>query len=89
AEIAQSRGLVETTIETHLALFVRNGELPVGTFISDDKLQIILPVLHELRPGPIGPVKQRLGDAASYGDIRFAVAHWERTESLAEKRQSA
>lgn len=81
AEIARERGFVETTIENHLAVFVRKGELPVDRFVPAEKLEQILPIIRELRPGPIGPVKQRLGDAASYSDIRFAVSHWEWLEA--------
>jgi ATP-dependent DNA helicase RecQ len=82
SEIAKQRGLVETTIESHLATFVRNGELPVENFISPDKLEQLLPIIRQLRPGPIGPVKQHVGDAASYSDIRFAISHWERLETI-------
>ncbi len=80
-EIAKQRGFVETTIETHLAVFIRNGELPVDHFVSQEKLEQLLPIIREMRPGPIGPVKQRLGSAASYSDIRFAVSHWEWMEA--------
>lgn len=83
AEIAKQRGFVETTIENHLAVFVRNGELPVEEFVSPEKLAQLLPVIRELQPGPIGPVKARLGDQASYSDIRFAVSHWEKMQEAA------
>ena len=82
-EIARQRGFVETTIENHLAVFVRNGELPVENFVSAEKLEQLLPVIRELQPGPIGPVKARMGNDASYSDIRFAVSHWEKLEAAA------
>jgi ATP-dependent DNA helicase RecQ len=79
--IAFKRGFVETTIESHLALFIRNGQLPITEFVPQEKLEQLLPVIQELKPGPIGPVKQRMGDKASYSDIRFAVSHWEWLEA--------
>ena len=77
-DIAGMRGLQRATIETHLALFIASGELPVGRLLSEEKLALIRPVVGRLGSLVIGPIRAALGDAVSYGEIRYAIAEMER-----------
>jgi nucleoside-triphosphatase THEP1 len=74
-EIAIERGMAITTIEGHLSSFITTGELSVYEFISDKKLQEILKVIIEIGTDQLSPVKQLLGEAYSYGEIRMAMAY--------------
>ncbi len=74
-EIAIERGMAITTIEGHLSHFIETGELGVHEFMTDKKLKEILKVIVELETELLSPVKQLLGDAYSFGEIRMVMAH--------------
>ena len=85
ARIAEERGLVESTIQGHLAFFVEKGELGIEKIIAGKTQKIIEKAVGkiqkqsdnptEVRGGFIKSVKEELGDACSYGDIRLVLAH--------------
>ncbi len=75
AEIAKERGFVASTILGHLTHYVAAGELPVTDFLPADRLQHILKVAGELETKSTAAIKEKLGAAYSYTDIRFALAH--------------
>lgn len=78
-EIAAERNLSPMTIETHLAHFIFTGELGVNEIVRKEKIQPIMDAieknnnLHEL-----APVKQLLGEAYSYGEIRAVMSYMRR-----------
>jgi len=72
--IAQNRSLTTGTIETHLARFVRRGDIKLEELLSKEKLVLIESALSDFDGGSITPVKQRLGDGVSFGEIRLAMA---------------
>lgn len=59
AEIAGKRGLVESTIETHLCFFIENGRLEIGKLLSTEQQKEIEAVLDKLQDNYI------------YGQIRM------------------
>ena len=83
-EIAAERKLAPTTIEGHLAGFVKTGELSLEKLVSPEKIELISGAIEEMNSEALNPVKQKLGAAASYGEIRFVVASRYKTKSTAE-----
>jgi len=69
-EISKHRGLATTTIEGHLALLVKAGELDIHELMEDQRLEVILDALNSTGNTSMTQVKQRLGDDYSYGEIR-------------------
>ena len=74
-EIAQKRGLVASTIEGHLAELVHAGEVDIGALIEEGARKriadqiVLLPENASLRE-----IKDHLGSAVTYGEIRFVLA---------------
>ncbi len=69
-EIAAARELKRSTIEEHLGHFVFTGEINISEIVSKDKLAAITKAIEENTNSlAIAPVKQKLGDAYSYGEI--------------------
>ncbi|MBS1657117.1 MAG: helix-turn-helix domain-containing protein [Bacteroidetes bacterium] len=78
AEIAAGRNLAVSTIEGHLAYFVRKGTLDIFRVLSEEKVERIAQVIAETSEPGLTPVKNTLGDEASYGEIRLVMAHLNR-----------
>ena len=72
-EISQERKLTVQTIEGHLAYYVRNGSIKIEELISSDKLALIVPALKEFNGNSITPIKEKLGDTISFGEIRLTL----------------
>ena len=71
-EIASLRGFVRSTIESHLAHYIANGELPLHELVPEEKAYRIREVL---RQNPeLGIAKGILGDDVTYGEIRMVMA---------------
>lgn len=75
-QIAEERGFVPGTIESHLAQFVKTGELSVFELLPKEKVNTILPLVAQAENFSATPVKERLGDACSYSEIRMVRNHW-------------
>jgi hypothetical protein len=73
AEIAEQRGLTVSTVEGHLASFIFTGEVDVKELVAEAKVAAILTVIKELGPAALGPIRGRLGDGYSFGEIRAVV----------------
>lgn len=74
-KIAEKRELVPGTIANHLCSYIKQGDLNVLDFITEDKLKNILEVSKVIASDKAGDIKAKLGDEYSYEDIRFAIAH--------------
>jgi hypothetical protein len=74
ADIARTRGLTVGTIEGHLARFIANGEIRIDELLSQEKLNLIEPLVKNYTTGSITSIKQQLGDAATFGEIRLVMA---------------
>ena len=75
ADIADRRALKPTTIEGHLAHYIRVGELSVTDFIDEEKIARISAVLAQTGPEELGLARQTLGEDYSYGEIKMVRAH--------------
>lgn len=73
-EIAVQRGFTLQTIEGHLAHFVGMGEIEIEELVGKDKIALITGGIGQLETVSIGGLKTLLGEAVSFGDIRFVLA---------------
>ena len=79
------RKLAVSTIEGHLALLIKSGELDIHELMNEERLQIILGALGQTEGASMTMAKQKLGDEYSFGEIRAAINHQARLK--AEKSQ--
>ncbi len=82
AEIAQSRNLAVSTIEQHLSYFIQRGLISVNELVKTEKFVLIEPMLQEYDGTSITSIKEKLGNAVSFGEIRMVLAakEWEQSE---------
>ena len=74
ADIAEERKLTPGTIESHLARFIWKGSVSIDEIMAKEKQQLIGAALTVFNGSSITPVKQQLGDAISFGEIRLVMA---------------
>jgi len=78
AEIASERGLAVTTIESHLAGFVKVGELTVTELVTDeDKIGAILEIIPQMENYNLSPMREKLGKNYSYLEIKAVLCHYQ------------
>jgi uncharacterized protein YpbB len=75
SEIAEKRGLALSTIEGHMGLLVKAGDIDIHQCMEETKIENILSVIREIETVSMQPVKQKLGDNFSYGEIRAVMNH--------------
>jgi len=74
-EIAESRGIAVSTVETHLVRFIPSGEVMLDDLVHVDKIEAIKNAIVRLNAGfAVAPVKEFLGENYSYGEIRAVLA---------------
>ncbi|MGZ8540083.1 MAG: helix-turn-helix domain-containing protein [Chitinophagaceae bacterium] len=81
AEIANERKVTIQTIEGHLAHYIRHGEIKIEELISREKLVIIEPAIKEFNGGSITSIKEKVGSAIGFGEIRLAIAWYDFVKS--------
>ncbi len=74
-EIAAERGFTTGTIETHLGHFVLTGELQIEDVLSKTKIDLIVPVVKEIGGTSSAPIKEKIGTAVSYAEVKL-VMQW-------------
>jgi hypothetical protein len=80
-EISKIRNLAVSTIEGHLTPYVENGSIPVTKLLSSEKLSLLAPLLLDYEKGsPLSPLMEKVGNRASFSELRFAIAarEWEK-----------
>lgn len=80
AAIATIRGMASSTIEGHLVHFIATGEVDIKDIVPEDKIVPILKALEETGGNASTPVKEKLGDAYSYGEIRAVMQYRSRLQ---------
>jgi len=75
-EIAEERKLVRSTIEGHLAHFVKLGELSITELVEEWMIDEIEDYFNKTEHGTLNEAKSFFGDKYSYGDLRLVLAHW-------------
>ena len=74
-EIARRRELAVSTIENHLSRFIATGEMNLDQFVSLEKVEPIRrAILKFADSNALSPIKEHLGDAYSYSEIRAVMA---------------
>lgn len=81
-DIARLRNLSVSTIESHLAHYIQRGIISVNELVKSEKIILIEPQLDDEASVSITSIKQKLGDAVSFGEIRMVVAsnEWKRSQ---------
>lgn len=79
-QIAEQRGLVTGTIESHLAFFVEQGELAIDAVVPDKKREAIEKKFADCSGDSYKELKTALGDDYSYGEIKLVLAHLKHIE---------
>ncbi len=75
AEIAEERGLTNSTIAGHLTKYIELGQLRATDFMSLDKMNTILKASETIETeGSWKALKEHLGDDFSYSDIKMVMA---------------
>ena len=74
-QIAAERTMTAGTIESHLAEYVTAGELEIEALLDNEKIEIIALAVSEADSDGLTPVKELLGEKATFGEIRL-VKQW-------------
>ncbi len=72
-EIANKREFVTSTIEAHIAHYIRLGQLSINDFVNEEKIATIRKAFEDKGRESLGLVKEHLGDDFSYGEIRMVL----------------
>lgn len=76
-DIAKTRSLAVSTIESHMATFVGKGLVDATTFVEKEKIDQIIIASKAVGSKSLREIKKVLGDEFTYGDLKFAMAAWE------------
>ena len=74
SQIAEARSLSVSTIYGHLARMIADGEIALESVVTPEVIAKVRMVVEEIGAEPLSPVKQRLPDAISYGEIKCVIA---------------
>lgn len=85
AEIATRRGLTATTVESHLASFIPTGEIDIKELVPEHKMPRIVAAIKEIGGTALGPIKSRLGEDCSFGEIRSVMSYLRHTTAQENK----
>lgn len=77
AEIAAERNLSGGTIEGHLAHYVQRGIISIADILSKEKILLIEPLAKNNPNTTPGSMKERLGNSATFGEIKLVIASLE------------
>ncbi|MDR3696791.1 DNA helicase RecQ [Mucilaginibacter sp.] len=73
-EIAAERGLAASTIEGHLSYYIYTGALELSALVTEEKQKKIQDAVESYGAEKLSPLKEVLGEAYSYGEIRAVIA---------------
>ncbi|HEY0741099.1 MAG TPA: DNA helicase RecQ [Chryseosolibacter sp.] len=77
-EIAVKRKLSISTIEGHLAFYIKTGKISIQQVLQENKIITIEKVVNDLGSQTLTPIKLALGEAYSFSEIRYVIAHMQR-----------
>ncbi len=81
SEIAKERDYANSTIEGHLAYYVKSGDLELKQLLSEEKISIILNYYKKHPDAFMGEVKNALSIDVSYSEIRFVQSYFHKGKS--------
>ena len=73
-DIAKERGMVPSTIESHLISYISKGELAAKELMDEEKIEAIRKVYLQNSEVGLTSLKEQLGDEFSYSEIKIATA---------------
>lgn len=79
AEIAARRNLSTTTIEGHIAHFVSAGDIDIATLVPEPTRRKIEQAVTSTESRSLKTLKEALGHACAYGEIKLVLAHLNRS----------
>lgn len=84
SDIAMQREMAQSTIEGHLVHFIPTGEIDIKDIVPENKIPFILAALEEIGGNASTPVKEKLGPAFSYGEIKAVMYYrnWQQKEKV-------
>ncbi len=71
AAIAKERGLVVGTIASHLAEFIKTGEIKIEDLIEKNKLQELKEVVAKAKFESLSELKNKIDDKFTYAELRM------------------
>ena len=74
-QIAEERGLTLQTIEGHLAVFIKKGELAITGLVAEGNQRIIEQKIEECPGLSLKELKTVIGDDYTYGELNLVLAH--------------
>lgn len=74
-KIAELRGLSPMTIEGHLAFYVQHGKIKIDQLMNTSKIAPIQRAIEKAGANSLTRIKELLGDAYSFGEIKLVIAY--------------
>ncbi len=88
-QIAAERGQSESTIYSHLATLIAEGRVDVRAVIpAETQARIVAAIEAVGSAAYLAPIKAKLNDFTTYGEIRCVVEAWKRQQALAARPSS-
>ena len=76
-DISEQRQLLRSTIEGHLAHYVRKGQLDPHVLLSKERIAYIFEIVKEIGGSAAMPIKEKLGEDYSFAEIRIVLNYWQ------------
>lgn len=87
ADIATNRNLAESTIQGHLAHFISTGQLTLDKVMDTSKIETIKQAIINNKEEGLSPVKEALGDYATYGELRMVNSYLRYTDEQTKLKE--
>lgn len=84
--IASEREMASSTIEGHLATFVKSGEIDIEGLVETDKMELIMGYFKTAETQRLGDAKAVLGNEASFSELRLVLNYMIAKKMLVEER---
>lgn len=81
-KIGVLRGLTVSTVETHLAYYIQQGEVKLEAVLSASEIAEIRRAISRSENRMLSTIKSRAGDDYSYGQIKLVLADLERGRKM-------
>ena len=73
SEIAAARSMAISTIEGHLAMYVKRGEIEPSGLVEPQKIELITKYFTDSKNPKLGPAKAALGDQITYSELKIVL----------------
>lgn len=74
-DIARERDMAISTVEGHLAGYVKSGDIAINRLVSPEKIDRITSYFLNAGNYNLSPAKEALGDEVTYSELRFVLNH--------------